>query len=307
MNPSNINESPVVSVVVVTYNSAKYVLETLESIKDQTYPNLSLVISDDCSTDNTVKLCRKWIEKNESRFVETTLIESPVNTGVSANGNRGARACKTKWMKGIAGDDILMPNCIQDNVEYILNNPDVVFLFSKEVPFYKKEGDIKYKRDYTFYGLSSELQLERLIFGNPSVTATTLFFNVERTRYMGLRNDERIPMLEDLPKWINALKLGIHFDFMNKETVLYRVHRGSLSNSKYDSPKYHQSLSLFYYLYQRDEFINRYGIFETIQKEVDKEMTIYNEFYKIRNLFFVRFYYYFRFKWVSIKKKFRII
>ena len=61
MNLFNTEKNPIVSVVVVTYNSAKYVLETLESIKDQTYPNLSLVISDDCSTDNTVKLCRKCI------------------------------------------------------------------------------------------------------------------------------------------------------------------------------------------------------------------------------------------------------
>ncbi len=54
-------ENPLVSIIVCTYNSSKYVLETLESAKEQTYQNVELIVSDDCSTDNTVELCRKWI------------------------------------------------------------------------------------------------------------------------------------------------------------------------------------------------------------------------------------------------------
>ena len=56
------NNQPLVSVPVITYNSAKFVLETLESIKAQTYQNIELVISDDCSTDNTVQICRDWVD-----------------------------------------------------------------------------------------------------------------------------------------------------------------------------------------------------------------------------------------------------
>ncbi len=50
-----------VSIVVITYNSAKFILETLESSKAQTYKNIELIISDDCSTDNTVEICQQWI------------------------------------------------------------------------------------------------------------------------------------------------------------------------------------------------------------------------------------------------------
>ncbi|MBR5577209.1 MAG: glycosyltransferase [Bacteroidaceae bacterium] len=52
-----------VSIVVITYNSSKYVLETLESVKAQDYPNIELIVSDDRSTDNTFELVNQWIEE----------------------------------------------------------------------------------------------------------------------------------------------------------------------------------------------------------------------------------------------------
>lgn len=55
-------KNPLVSVIVITYNSSKYVLETLNSVAAQTYDNIELIISDDCSVDNTVEICRNWLK-----------------------------------------------------------------------------------------------------------------------------------------------------------------------------------------------------------------------------------------------------
>ena len=59
-----------VTVVVVTYNSSKYVLETLDSIFEQTYKNIELIITDDGSSDNTVELCREWLTHYGDRFTQ---------------------------------------------------------------------------------------------------------------------------------------------------------------------------------------------------------------------------------------------
>ena len=67
-------ENPLVSIIVITYNSAKYVLETLESARYQTYQNIELIVSDDCSVDNTVEICNNWIKKNSNRFARVELI-----------------------------------------------------------------------------------------------------------------------------------------------------------------------------------------------------------------------------------------
>ena len=70
---------PLVSILVVTYNSSKTIEETLESAKNQTYGPIEVIISDDHSTDDTVEICEKWIEKNENRFTNSKVISASEN------------------------------------------------------------------------------------------------------------------------------------------------------------------------------------------------------------------------------------
>ena len=284
---SNIDQNLIVTIIVATYNSSKYVLETLESIKNQTYPHLSLIITDDCSTDDTVDICKKWVGLNESRFVETQILESQINTGISGNGNRGAAACKTKWVKGIAGDDLLMPNCIQDNVDYVLSHPEVHFLFSRIIPFgsnKQKISDILNAIDYSFYDLSTEDQLDRLIFNGNCIPAPSFFYDIDVLRKYGIKNDERIPMLEDAPKWINILRKGLVLSFMDKETVLYRVSSISISGAVDCSPRYYKSRISFWHYYLEDEFIKKWGKQKTFELDLENQLALYNKYLFYKNL-----------------------
>ncbi|MDE6917678.1 MAG: glycosyltransferase, partial [Lachnospiraceae bacterium] len=54
-----------VSVIVLSYRSAQTIVETLDSIRNQTYPNIELIVTDDCSPDDTVQVLRAWMEQNE--------------------------------------------------------------------------------------------------------------------------------------------------------------------------------------------------------------------------------------------------
>jgi glycosyltransferase involved in cell wall biosynthesis len=122
-----------VTVGIATYNSASFVEETLNSIYVQHYSDIHLIISDDYSTDDTKQLVENWIEKEEvtHRFLSIQFLTVDENTGVSANCNRIITASKTGWIKFIAGDDILLPNCIQDNLNFVSQNPNSKILFSQ--------------------------------------------------------------------------------------------------------------------------------------------------------------------------------
>ena len=246
------NKKETVTVSVLTYNSSNYVIETLESIKAQTYPSLILQICDDCSSDNTVKLCKEWIKNNKDRFVKTNMIIPTHNTGVAGNLNRAWDACETKYLKEIAGDDKLMRNCIEDNMQYMERHPNAVFVFSKMKVFGSSDNmnkNIENGFDYSQFFWTPEKQLDYFLRGKNFVTAPTCFTNIDKIRELNLRNDERIPLLEDLPKWVNAIRKGVKLNFYDKETVEYRVHNKSLTTRKKPNPKMQRSLEMYFFLY----------------------------------------------------------
>ena len=268
-------EKPLVSVTVITYNSSKTVLETLESIKEQTYQNIELIVSDDCSTDNTVELCRDWIEQNKDRFVRAELLTVEKNTGVAGNCNRAGAACRGEWGKGIAGDDIMMPNCIQDCMDYIAAHPDTIYLFGKQKAFGASEEkckEIDSIFDYSFFNMTQAEQLHRLIFVENCVPATAVFCHRQHAKAIGVKNDERIPLLEDWPKWINLLRAGVKLHYVDKVLVKYRV--GGISTRERPSLEMYRSCRLFDFYYRFPEWYAE-NPDEAIRRMVQHECSIY--------------------------------
>ena len=230
-----------VSIVIITYNSAAYVLETLESAKNQTYPTIELIISDDGSTDNTIEICKDWLLKNENRFVNTKLVTVEQNTGVAANCNRGIQNASTDWIKFSAGDDLLLPNCIQDNMNFVTKNENVKVLFSQ---LYKFIGNFDTEVDNAKYpkeiplnlmdpGFSAQDQYKRLLLSDRITYTPSFFFNKQTILSVG-GFDEKIAFIEDYPMWLNLTKAGIKLYFMGIVTVAYRLHNTSL-NTNFDN------------------------------------------------------------------------
>ncbi len=246
-------EQPLVSVPIVTYNSAETVLKTLESIKAQTYQNIELIVSDDCSTDNTVELCRSWIEQNKDRFERTELLTVEKNTGVAGNLNRAEAACQGEWVKGIAGDDMLMPNCVEEFVKYVEQHPEATYVFCKMEGFGRSQEEIdEYMNrcfDYTFFSLTQEEQYHRLVFKGNCLPAPAMFYHRQRAKEYAFGNDERIPMVEDYPKWMRMTKAGAHFHFVDKPLVRYRLSESSISTTTTPSQRTRQSGALIYIYY----------------------------------------------------------
>ena len=274
-----LDDRPIVTVAVTTYNSSKYIIETLDSIKAQTYNNIILQISDDCSKDNTFDVCMMWIKKNQNRFYKTKYIYSQKNTGVSANCNRHWDECESEWLKGIAGDDILLPCCVETYMDYIQKNPEAIIIFGKAMAFYtKREKLIKcgYIHNYDYFSLSPKELHYQLIWNGNKLPAASAFYNIRILTNMGFRHDTRIRNIEDYPKWIRLSGLGIKFHYINKDTVLYRCEETSLSVGIFSPNYYYQEilLCLYYYLDEIKHPNEKDAIYNLIAEHCTKFYTV---------------------------------
>lgn len=233
---------PLVSIIVITYNSAQFVLETLESAKVQTYQNIELIVSDDCSKDNTVEICSNWIEMNKDRFVETKLIKSEKNTGIAPNCNRGLYASKGIWLNFIAGDDKIYENRIQRCVNTIRENPSIEILFSGVA----RNGQFAVNTpiEDPFFSLPQKQQFIELLKGN-ILPAAAAFINRETAIKLKGFN-EKYTHLEDYPFFLKALKNGIKLYNINEQLVFYRISQNNISRQKKMNDSYQMSIKLFF-------------------------------------------------------------
>ena len=232
---------PLVTIIVSTYNSSRFILETLDSFVAQTYPNIELIIGDDASSDDTLIKVRNWLSSNnnKNKFWDVKIIEVEVNTGVSANANRSLHKATGDWIKFIGADDVLLPNCIRDNMEFVKNNKNVRVLFSK-VNKYNETFDPE-KFIITAPGIINQNSIvgpnqtaekqHQMLLRNDSIHFTPSVFLHRETLLSVNGFDERFRLLEDYPLWLNLTKKGHKLYFMDKVTVNYRTHAHAINNT----------------------------------------------------------------------------
>jgi len=230
---------PLVSVVVITYNSSQTVIETLESIKSQTYQNIELIISDDCSLDNTIELVNNWLNNNNQRFVNAQLVTTDKNTGVAGNINRGVLRSHGDWIKSIAGDDLLIPSAVENYINYVVNHSEIVRMCVCDVECFSTDGEVlKSTRDAYKYFFEKECEpyeiqrkrvMTQLVFVGP-----TYFYSRELFNEVG-GYPEKYGCAEEWPFVYKIIRRGNRIYAINKALVRYRIqYDNSLCHSSSD-------------------------------------------------------------------------
>lgn len=112
-----------VTVVIPAYNSARYIDKAIESVINQTYKDIELIIVDDCSTDNTIEVVEKYKEK-----IKLNIVKNEKNVGVGISRKVGINNAKGKYITFLDSDDYLLNNFIEINVKLIeQHDSDVVY------------------------------------------------------------------------------------------------------------------------------------------------------------------------------------
>lgn len=230
----NYVQYPLISICVVAYNSSRTILETLESAKTQTYPNIELIVSDDCSTDNTELIVKEWLEKNKNYFSSVLFVKTESNSGVSINANLATSSSHGEWIKGIAADDRLKPEAISEYFNFVTKNHCDICICDLDI--FADEGDVpksiieSYRFCFECAKESREQKLYRLA-KEYALPGPGLFSSRKLFEELG-GNDERYPMCEEIPSMYRILRAGYQVYPLEKKLVEYRYSGNSLSQHK---------------------------------------------------------------------------
>lgn len=222
--------------VVTTYNQQNTIIQTLESIKYQISKygkkyRIQLIISDDCSSDNNVRMIELWLEKNKNLFSLINKLYYDNNNGTCHNFSKALSLVKGKYFKEIAGDDLLPENNV---FKFLIQLDTYDFIMAPTLIF---DGDIvttnkkKYRTElrqafYSYNDLKTLVKTAVPIKGgavwNKKFNSKLLLDFVCNYR-----------LVEDRPFWYIMFQENklLRFKFDNSITLLYREGGGSTKHS----------------------------------------------------------------------------
>ena len=118
---------PLVSVITIFLNEEKFIQEAIDSVFAQTYDHWELLLVDDGSTDRSTQIAKSYAEKHAGkvRYIEHS---GHKNRGMSASRNLGVNYAKGKYISYIDGDDVLLPNKLERQVEILETHPEALMV-----------------------------------------------------------------------------------------------------------------------------------------------------------------------------------
>lgn len=134
-------KQPLISVIMSVYNEEQYIKESLQSILKQTQQDFEIIIFDDCSTDNTIRIIE---ELHDDRI---RLYQNRQNMGLTKNLNQGLKLAKGKFIARMDGDDISLPERFETQLQYLKEHPDVLLISCQTQTFGAENLTWKLKDD----------------------------------------------------------------------------------------------------------------------------------------------------------------
>lgn len=251
---------PLVTIVALSYNHEKFVIKTLDSIKNQTYQNIQLIIIDNCSKDNTISLIHDWIKNNQIDNV--FFIPNNENLGVCSALNVALTHANGEFFQFISCDDVLAENKIELQVSIFRNLPLTVAFIYGNFDYIDENGSILNEMNrfvklgwYNQYDLPVGRIGSELI-NNYFLCAPTLLYRTQCIRDIG-GYDVDIPF-EDFQMNIRLLEKyscqGL-YDILCQYRILTNSFYNSFSESKVENNYLHTMKYIYGKSYQQNWII----------------------------------------------------
>ena len=207
------NQNPLISVVLPVYNCSLYIQDAISSILNQTIQDFELIIIDDCSIDNTVKIVQSI---GDSRI---KLILKEQNKGLIDSLNIGFKEAQGKYIARMDGDDISLPDRFKKQLEILENNSEIQVCGCWLQKFGSSNEIIKHKEFH------DDIKTQLLLGNSMSLGSVMLIRKVFQNFFFDISKVH----VEDYDFWART---AFNYNFYNIQEVfyLYRVHQEQVSS-----------------------------------------------------------------------------
>lgn len=207
-----------VSIITPTYNSSSFIETTIRSIQGQSHENWELLITDDCSSDNTVSLIKEFINVDN----RVKLFELDKNSGAGIARNNSIKYAEGKFIAFCDSDDQWLPNKLRAQLEFLISeNLDFTYSSYYCIDEYGKRKGLVLA--------PSKLTYSKLLRNN-YVGCLTAIYNRDN---LGKLYMSEIRKRQDWTLWLKILKKIHHTKGIKEPLALYRIRPQSISRNKF--------------------------------------------------------------------------
>lgn len=219
-----------VSVIVAAYNGEKYIEEMLESIWNQTYRPIQLIISDDCSTDQSMSIIYNWSRERTADDFKIDILRKRKNTGLSANVSGAVKKVAGEYLCIADQDDIWRSDKIERQVEYLYQNPDCIMCLCDRA-IIDAQGHLLYKSEDVILNNMVRKRNLKMVLQNPSIYSANCM--CLRSSCIG----EIFPIPQKMIEHDTYIaSMAAHYGnigYLYKPLVKYRIHDTNVSGPDY--------------------------------------------------------------------------
>jgi teichuronic acid biosynthesis glycosyltransferase TuaG len=212
-----------ISVIMPAYNAERTIKEAIESVLNQTYHDFELIVINDASLDNTLKIVEEYMELDQ----RVKLIDNPKNSGVSVSRNKGVSMARGEYIAFLDSDDIWRHDKLEKQLK--LMKEKVAVLSYTASSFIDQKGTV-----FNYIMQAEEkLSLDTLLKKN-LISCSSAMVRADVMKRIKMPNDK---MHEDYYVWITILKEYKYAYGVNEPLLIYRLSTNSKSSNRLKSAK----------------------------------------------------------------------
>lgn len=209
-----------ISVIMPAYNCEKFLAKAIKSVQNQTYSNWELIIVDDASTDNTLKIAKN-AEIDDQRI---KVIKMKQNSGVSVCRNTAVNVAEGRYLAFLDSDDVWSKNKLQHQLDFMQRNQVALchtayaFMNENNEVMAKGKVNVDFEVDLPKYMKTTQIGMSSVMIDHQKIN--NVHFPEDRE------------LCEDARVWMALLRKGQKFYGLNEVLVLYRIRSKQLSHNK---------------------------------------------------------------------------